>query len=381
MTAVDVIIVAFAVALAVLGYQHGLLVGAITLAGFVGGAIAGARLGPSLLEGGADSPYAGLTALLGGLLIGASIAALAETLARKLRTRLHGRGVDIVDGIGGALLLAALALALAWVTGIVALNTPGLGGVRGAVQNSTILAALNEALPPSGPILNVLHRVDPRPAIEGPDAKVERPNPASVGDPEVVAAAQSVVRVQGTACGLGVEGSGWVARPGVVLTNAHVVAGSDDTVVQTSDGAEFSATAIAYEPRNDLAVLSVPDLGADPLELPPNPESGAPGAIVGYPQNGPLDIVQARVGETVPVTSQDSYGAGPIRREMTPFRGDVRPGNSGGPVIGTDGRVLTTVFAASTGKGAPGGLGVPNSEASRLLASADSPVSTGPCTG
>ena len=381
MSPVDVIIVAFAVALAVLGFQHGLLVGAITLAGFVGGAIVGARLGPSLLEGGADSPYAGLTALLGGVLIGAAVAALTETLARKLRTRLHSRGFDIADGVGGALLLAALALALAWVTGIVALNTPGLGGVRKAVQNSTILAALNEALPPSGPILNVLHRVDPRPAIEGPDARVEQPDPASVKDPEILAAAQSVVRVQGTACGLGVEGSGWVARPGVVVTNAHVVAGQDDTVVQTADGAEFPATAIAYEPRNDLAVLSVTGLGADPLELPTNPASGTAGAIAGYPENGPLDIETARVGETVPVTSQDSYGAGPIRREMTPFRGVVRPGNSGGPLIGTDGRVLATVFAASTGKGPPGGLGVPNSEAARLLAGADSPVSTGPCTG
>ncbi len=381
MTLIDLLIVLAAVAMAIRGYQHGLVVGAITLAGFVLGAIAGARLGPELLEGGADSPYAGLTALAGGLLLGSVVAALAEWVGVELRLRLiRTRVLSVVDGAGGAALMAALALLVAWVLGIVALNTPGLGGVREAVQRSHILSALNETLPPSGPILNVLNRVDPRPELSGPEARVKAPDRGAASDPDVEAAAGSVVRILGTACGLGVEGSGWVAAPGIVVTNAHVVAGQDDTFIQLENGSELDAVAVHYEPANDLAVLRVDGLDAAPISLSPETESGTAGAIIGYPENGPLSIDPARLGETVEVTSEDSYGAGPIRREMTPFRGEVRPGNSGGPVVDTAGRVLTTVFAATVGaNGPPSGLGVPNSRVARALERAGGPVDTGPC--
>jgi hypothetical protein len=256
MTAIDWIIVVVAIGFGVWGYGHGLIVGALTLAGFAGGAVLGSRVGPTLLEGGSESPYAPLTALLGGLILGALFAVTMEGLAQGLRTRFVRRPAGgVVDAVGGSVLFAALALGLAWVFGAVALHTPGARDLRSAVQESAILRGLNELLPPSGPVLNVLNRIDPTPEVRGPEAKVAAPDAKIARDPEVRAAADGVVRVLGTACGLGVAGSGWVAGPGVVVTDAHVVAGQDDTTVITLDGAELDATAVHYEPRNDVAVL------------------------------------------------------------------------------------------------------------------------------
>jgi S1-C subfamily serine protease len=165
----------------------------------------------------------------------------------------------------------------------------------------------------------------------------------------------------------------------VVVTNAHVVAGQNDTTVETLDGAQLGATAVHYEPRNDLAVLRVDGLGAPALGIVPEPPSGTAAAVLGYPENGPYTVVPARLGETSTVLSETSYGRGPVEREMTPFRGRVRSGNSGGPVVDDAGMVLTTVFASTTGGGTPSGLGVPNSVVSRALERARGPVSTGAC--
>ena len=135
-------------------------------------------------------------------------------------------------------MLGALGLLLAWAFGAAALNSPGPGerDLRHALQSSRILTALNDVLPPSGPLLNVLRRIDPTPTVRGPNANVRAPEPAIAHDPEVQRAGDSVVKVLGTACGLGVEGSGWVAGPGLVVTNAHVVAGEDDTTVTLRSG-------------------------------------------------------------------------------------------------------------------------------------------------
>ena len=145
------------------------------------------------------------------------------------------------------------------------------------------------------------------------------------------------MRVHGTACGLGVAGSGWVAAPEMVVTNAHVVAGQDDTTVALEGGDELEATAVHYDPRNDLAILAVPGLERPPLDLAESRRKGAEAAVIGYPENGPLTFTAARLGRTGLVTSQDSYGRGPVQRRMTPFRADVRSGNSGGPVVDLDG--------------------------------------------
>jgi S1-C subfamily serine protease len=380
MTGIDWIIVAVAIGFAFWGFGHGLLVGALTLAGFGGGAVLGSRIGPALLQGGSESPYAPLTALLGGLMLGALFALTMEGLAHRLRARLVDHPTwGVVDAAGGAILFAALALGLAWVFGAVALHTPGAKDLRSTVQESAILRGLNELLPPSGPILNVLNRIDPTPEIIGPEARVAAPDARIARDPEVRAAGDGVVRVLGTACGLGVAGSGWTAESGLVVTTAHVIAGQDDTTVTTVDGVELDTTPVFYDPSNDIAVLSVEGLRAPALPLAPDPRAGTESAVLGYPENGPLTVSPARLGTTGTALSEDSYGRGPVERSMTPFRAEVRGGNSGGPVVDGDGAVLTTVFAAAVGTQRQSGLGVPNEIARRALAEGDEPVDTGPC--
>jgi len=379
-TAVDWIIVLFAAALAVWGYRQGLLVGALSLAGFVGGAVLGARLGPEFLAEGSESPYAPATALLGGVLLGGMAAMTMEGLGRAARARwVRGRLGASADGVGGAVLLAALALALAWAFGAVALHTPGARELRPEIQRSVILGELNELLPPSGPILRVLNRIDPTPQVPGPEARVPPPEEAIASDSDVRRAGRSVVRVLGTACGLGVAGSGWVVEPGLVVTNAHVVAGQDDTTVTTGDGSELDATLVHFEPKNDLAVLRVDGLAEPPLALAASARRGMPAAVLGYPDNGPFTVSPARLGRTGTVVSEDAYGRGPVTREMVSFRGKVRSGNSGGPAVDAEGRVLTTVFAAQVGGRPRGGLGVPDDVVERAVNRAGAPVDSGPC--
>ncbi|MFI5027300.1 MAG: trypsin-like peptidase domain-containing protein, partial [Solirubrobacterales bacterium] len=166
--------------------------------------------------------------------------------------------------------------------------------------------------------------------------------------------------------------------PGLVVTNAHVVAGEDDTTVNTQDGASIEAVAVHYDPANDLALLHVAaELPVLPMAT--EPAVGTAAAVLGYPENGPFAVSPARLGETRETISEDSYGRGPLPRSITSLRGGVRSGNSGGPLVDGRGRVLGTVFAATT-SGAPGGFAVPNEVVAQALRDASGPVDTGPCT-
>jgi S1-C subfamily serine protease len=379
-TVLDWAIVAFTIALGLWGYRQGLIVGALTLVGFGLGAVAGGRLGPLVLAEGAASPYAPLCAALGALLAGALVAVAVESVALGLKARLIRRPVlHLADGAGGAALIGAVALGLAWVFGSVALHAPGTARLRADVQESVILRSLNEVLPPSGPVLNALDRVDPAPSVIGPAAPVARPDAAIATDPDVLTAGRSVVRVLGTACGLGVEGSGWAVQPGLIVTNAHVVAGSDDTTVTTQGGLELDATVVYYDPADDLALLRV---GANlpTLTISDEREAGADAAVLGYPENGPYYVAPARLGETRPTISEDSYGHGPINRTIVALRGSVRSGNSGGPLVDDLGRVVGTVFAATT-SGDAGGFAIPAEDVREALAHTAASVSTRTCTG
>jgi S1-C subfamily serine protease len=380
LTRIDWLIVAFTIVMATVGWRQGFVAGAFALAGFVGGAFLGSRLAPQLLAGGSSSPYAPLVSLVAAVAGGSILAGLFETAGFLVRRSVPMPGVRTVDGLLGAGLSAAIALGLAWIAGAVMLQTPGARELRRDIQRSEILSRLNSALPPSGPILNALARFDPFPHIDGPEADVPAPTARVARVPAVRAAAQSVVRVIGTACGLGVEGSGWVASDALVVTNAHVVAGQDDTKVLLR-GREpgLDTTPIAFDPRNDLAVLRVDGLDAPALPLAADPRPGTSAAILGFPGNGPYDVRAGRLGETRTSVTQDAYGRGPVQRRLTALRGVVRSGNSGGPMVDGRGRVVATVFAATT-SGPRGGYGVPNALVRHVLAGARGAVSTGSCT-
>jgi S1-C subfamily serine protease len=377
MTGLDWIVLGIVILLALFGWAQGFVAGALALVGFAIGAWVGTRVGPLVLPDGADSGWAPAFGLMGALVAGAVLAMGFEGLGARLRARVRTPAAAAIDGALGALLTACVGLGIVWVLGAVALGSGG--ELRQAVQRSSVLQRLNTILPPTGGLQNALENLDPFPRIDGPEARVRAPSAGIVDDAQVDAAARSVVKVLGTACGLGVEGSGWVAGDGVVVTNAHVVAGQDDTRVLLQ-GREpgVDAQVVHFDPRNDVAVLRVPGLSAPALELAASPRAGTSGAILGFPRNGPYDERAGRLGGTREVVTQDAYGRGPVRRAITSLRGAVRSGNSGGAMVDGAGRVITTIFAATI-SGPRGGYGVPNSVVRSALADSNGPVSTGPC--
>jgi uncharacterized membrane protein required for colicin V production len=376
-TWLDWVVLGFAALLAFRGAQQGFVAGALSLLGLVAGAIVGGRLASTVLDSGSHSRYAPLIALAGGLLLVVLFQALGLRLGLSLRSEvLRIPPLRSLDTAGGLLLGAASGLALAWVLGVVALQFPGQTSLRREVQQSFVLRHLNSLLPPST-VLQALARLDPFPALGGPVAQVAPPNPQVLRLPGVRSAAPSVVRIIGTACGLGIEGSGWVAAPGTVVTAAHVVAGEHDTAVNPfGSTAKLAARAIAFDPTNDVAVLRVTGLSARPLAL-VDARPGAEVAVLGYPEDGPFDAAPARIGSTIFAVMDDAYGRGPFGRTVTTFRGTARHGDSGGPAVDGNGAVETTVFAARVGGN--GGFGVPSSIVRKALANAKGPVSTGPC--
>jgi S1-C subfamily serine protease len=377
LTRLDWIVLGFALLTGLLGARRGFLGTALSAVGVVVGALLGARLAPHLLSDGASSPYTPLVALLAA----GAFAVLFEAAGATVGGRLHGalrlRPLQGADSVAGFVLGTAMGLVLAWVFGAVALQFPGQTRLRQEAQRSEVLQRLNEIAPPAR-ALRALARVDPFPSIVGPLAPVEPPSPQVLRTPGVRTAAPSVVRVLGTACGLAVSGSGWVAAPGLVVTNAHVVAGQEDTTVQGPGTSRLDADAVAFDATNDVAVLRVRGLGARPLRL-AEPGSGDSVAILGYPENGPFRATPGRIGPTVTVLTRDALGRETVARRITTFRGRVRKGNSGGPAVNARGEVETTVFASR--RGSDGGFGVPSDFVRKALSRAREPVSTGGCAG
>ncbi len=379
MTAIDIVIVVFAAFFGLVGFSRGFVIGALSLAGFAGGAYLGTRFGPNLLEEGNASPFAPLFGLLGALVGGVILSAGAEGIAGSLRSGIRSPAFALFDGLLGSLLAIALALGLAWLVRVIVLQTPGVREYRTTIQRSEILKELNRILP-SDRVLKALARFDPLPSVRGPQVDVPAPRDSVARDPDIEAAGRSVVRVLSSSCGLGVAGSGWVAGPGIVVTNAHVVAGSGRTSVEPNgSGDRLKATAIAFDRTNDLAVLRVPSLDRPALRFSRDVKVTEPGAVLGFPLNGPYKVLPARVGATGPVLAHDAYGRRLVRRTVTQFRADVQPGNSGGPIVDVAGRVSGTVFSKLVGSS--GGYAVPNGTVREALSKARGPVDTGPCVG
>jgi S1-C subfamily serine protease len=375
-TRLDWIVLGVVAFTALLGLWQGFVIGALSAAGVILGGFIGARIAPHLLPEGAHSPYTPLVALAGAAAGAILFEVIGSSVGTAIRSRLPPGPFRTADSVGGFAFGALAGLALVWILSAVALQLPGQEDLRRDVQQSTVLRRLNELVPPQR-ALRALARVDPFPEIAGPAPPVAPPDAGVVRDPDIRRALPSVVRVLGTACGLGVEGSGWIAAPGVVVTNAHVVAGERDTTVDGPRSEPLPAEAIFFDVRNDVAILRVRgDLGAPPLR-PAQARQGQLGAILGYPENGPLTAKAARIGRTAVALSEDAYGRGPVPREITSLRGNVRPGNSGGPLVDANGDVVGTIFAERIEGGA--GYAVPTDVVGNDLRRATGIVSTGDC--
>jgi len=371
---VDVLVLAWLALSAAHGARRGLTLQLFSLLGLVGGAFLGARLGPHLLPGGATSPWVPLAGLVGAL-VGAL---LLETAAHAVRSRLSQRPVEVVDMAGGIVLGTLLGLGFAWLLAALALQQPELG-LRRDVQHSAILPALVRTVSPQS-VLSALNRFDPLPFISAfPDRGLPPPDPSVEESPGAQAAKMSVVKIQGTSCGLGIEGSGWVVRPGIVATNAHVIAGESDTRVLVLGQPVRVAIPIYVDRNNDAALLRVYGLTTTPLRVAPSPSAPEQVVLLGYPDNGRLTAVAGTAGPPAKVFTRDAYGDHVLLRTVVPLRGRVREGDSGGPVVDAKGRVVTMMFAATQSR--QGGFGVPLSAIMRGLRNMHGRVSSGPCVG
>jgi S1-C subfamily serine protease len=344
------------------GFRRGLIVGACSLAGLLVGGYLGAKLAPGLLHS-PTSIYPPLVTL-GGAVVGSAIGRLvAGMVGGSVRRALRIGLLQGFDNIGGGVLGALTGLAFVWVVASVLLYVPANGDMRREVQRSRIAGRLTSSWPPSR-VIDELVRIDPFPSLTGPAANVTAGDPALLLTPAVRVAGRSVVRIVGVACGVGVEGSGWIVAPGLVVTNAHVVAGIDNPLVDRQGGPVRRASVIGFDAGNDLALLRVHGLSGRPLAL-ARPEDHLPVVVLGFPENGALKAVPGRLGATTRALVRDAYGRLPVARGVTAVRADIRPGDSGGPIVDSAGRVRAVVFARRARSS--GGFGVPAPLVSTLV--------------
>ena len=378
MTVVDGLVIAWVVLWAALGAARGMTEQVLSLAGLALGAVAGSRLAPSLLPDGRESVWLPLVAL-GAAIVGALLAqAVLLRLAEPIRRRVERKPLRRVDQAGGLLVGASIGLALAWLGGAVALYQPGDRGaeIREQVQRSSILSAALRVVPPDQ-LLGALARIDPFPVIPLPAGALPPPDQSVLQNPVALGARGSVVQVRGRACGLVKQGSGWVVRDDLVATNAHVIAGQDDTSLMVPGGASLAAEPVYVDAGDDVALLRVPGLDLRPLRLGDAPDAAESVVLMGYPGGGPLAAEAATASAPRTVFAPDAYGRGAGARSVVVTRGSLGPGSSGGPVVDASGGVVAMIFGGT--EDGESTAAVPPAVIRRGLESPLQPVSSGSC--
>ncbi len=390
MNVLDWILLVLVAAYALSGYWQGFVTGAFATVGLLAGGIFGIWLAPTVLGNADPGTWVTMMALFIVILTASLGQAVLQFLGSRIRDRIKWQPIRSVDAIGGAVLSAAAVLLVAWALGVAVSGSP-MGGITPLVRESTVLGKVNRVMPGgSTKLLEAFNNVVgstffPR-YLEpfAPERIVDVPGvPKDIVTRHGVQAAQaSVLKIHGSnACGRGIEGSGFVYAPDRLMTNAHVVAGVTDPEIITPSGT-LSAEVVHYDSQLDIAVLSFDDAALKPLRFDERPATAKQGvAVLGYPQDGPYDARPGRVRSNQRLRSPDIYGNGSVIREVLSLRTTVRPGNSGGPVVGADGKVLGLVFAASVSDSETGyALTVDQvSEAAAAGRQAVSPVGTGGC--
>ncbi|MFH9980324.1 MarP family serine protease [Streptomyces sp. NPDC017179] len=358
MDLLDLLLVLVILVYAASGYRRGLVAGCVSLAGFVGGAVVGVWILPWVMDFVTrGTTTATVTAVLTVLVPAVVGHELAGRLALRLRRELDRGPLRVADGIGGAAANTVAVLIVAWVAASVlaASSTPV---VTTAIRDSRLLGAVQNAMPDTTPAwfsraTSALTEAGfPQvfnPFENEPAAGVARPTGDSVTENATNAARFSTVKIEGAAGNQGREGSGFVYAPERVMTNAHVVAGIDDPGVRIGGvGRSYRARVVLFDPHRDVAVLYVPGLNAPVLRFDDTAARGDSAVVAGYPQDGDLNLQAATVANRIRAKGQNIYNNGTVTREIYSIRSTVRPGNSGGPLLTTDGHVFGVVFARST---------------------------------
>lgn len=354
---VDLLVIVLALLAASSGWRQGVVVALLAFTGVLLGAVVGVRVAPSfvgLVDGAGPRIAVGVGVVVLLIAVGETCGVL---IGRSIRGTMRIAAVRAVDSVLGALVQATAVLIAAWLLAV-PLASSGNATLAGAVRGSAVLGEVNNLLPAQaqrlpaefGALLdtsglpNVLE-----PFGRTPITDVEAPDTALQSSDVVQRTRASVLKVRAVApsCSRGLEGTGFVIAPQRVLTNAHVVAGSNKVAVETAKG-QLTATVVLYDPQSDLAVLDVPKLAAPVLSFAPAPATTGESAIVlGYPLDGPYTATAARMRSEIALRGPNIYDTDTVLREVYTIRAQVRSGNSGGPLIDPNGFVLGVVFGAA----------------------------------
>ena len=339
------------------GYRRGFWLSAAQYAGLVGGVLLGAAAATPVLNyleihnPSARPLGAALVLVIGGSL-GSSIGfAAGEPIRRRiLRAGVH----TATDSIGGAALSVVAVLTMCWFLGLSFSRGPS-AEIAQQIQRSVVLHTLDNTAPRPPAFLasveGILSGVNFSPVFAGLEPgslPAALPIPASVDTPGIRQAAGSVVKVASFGCGGMVTGSGFPVGTGYIVTNAHVVSGTSGHTIQGPGGPQMQATVIFFDAERDVAVLYAPGYRAGALTF-GNASRGTTGAVIGYPGGGPEQTSPAVVDGEITAEGRDIYNANLVTRQILVIQARVRPGNSGGPLVDLQGRVIGLVFATSAG--------------------------------
>jgi S1-C subfamily serine protease len=357
----DLALLVVAAAFAVSGYRQGFIVGSLSFAGFLGGAVVGALFAPAIsrdLVGGQNQQDLVAVVLLVLLAIIGQFTASA--IGTALRSHISWRPAAFVDSVGGAAVSVLSVLLIAWVIGSVLVASP-FSGVVSQVNESAVLRTVDRLMPStartmfsdfrrllaSGPFPEVFSGIGAAHALS-----VAPADPAVLNSVAYQDATNRVFKVKGTAtsCSRVIEGSGFVYSPHHIITNAHVVAGVNQGLqVYSKTGQAYQAVVVFYDPQVDIAVLYVPGLNLAPLSFAGQAQVGANAVVAGYPLDHSFTQAPARIGGVQDATGPDIYQTSQVTRQIYEIKASVEPGNSGGPLIAADGSVYGVVFAAAVG--------------------------------
>ncbi|OYO22656.1 serine protease [Enemella dayhoffiae] len=394
---VDLTLLALLVIQVAIGWARGLVTSIFGVVGYVGGAVLalwGLSSILALTPIAPDSTLRTIIMLVGVLGIASALHGLMAQLGSRLMAPRRDTGGGRLDSLAGAVVNALVTLVAVGLIGMALLPVVP-GAWRRTLQESRVVSTTAELMPPqvitaTARLTVALYDAGFPPVfgnpLDEPRMQAEAPEREALNSAGVQRARTSVVKILSDApgCNRMSEGSGWVAAPHRVITNAHVVAGARTVTLRVGGtGRSLNAQVVWFDPRRDVAVLHVPDLRAPALPVVDGLPAGASAVVAGFPLNGPYDLEPARIRGTVQAQGRDIYGEQPATREIYSIYSDVNPGNSGGPLLTTDGQVAGTVFARST-VAAETGFVLTNqttAEALRIARSpAAAPVATGACT-
>ncbi len=392
MTLVDWVLIGAVIVFAWAGWRQGFVAGLLSFAGFLGGGLLAAFLLPDVISSRLSEGVMRALILIGAILISALLGqALTSILGRRLRDAITWKPARLLDNILGAALNVLALAVMTWILASAIAMLPRTEATS-MIQQSKVVTTLDALVPDQvrdaflqlrdamgeGALPRVFSTLA---EIVGPE--VSAPDGSLVNAPAIQQSASSVARIVGIApeCSTSLSGSGFFVGQGFLLTNAHVVAGVTNPEVQVGEQ-HWPASVVYFDPQLDVAALRIDAISVPPLALRTNPpESGSDAVAIGYPGGGDLQILPARVRALVDARGDDIYGKSGVQRQVITFKGNVIPGDSGGPLLASDGAVLGMVFGSGIGD-ATTGFAIASSELKPAIiegSSAQAAVSTGTC--